>query len=70
MIIFGISFVTASLLICGTIIAWKFVEEYDLTEWYAAHKHFEQIRKIIVDKAEIGDRLSDEEMKMLYKLVK
>lgn len=70
MLILSVSLVFTVLLICAAVVAWKFVEEYDILKWWTVRKRFNEIREIILEKAEIGDRLNDEEMKMLYKLVK
>ena len=70
MLILSVSILFAVLIICATVVAWKCVEEYDIAKWWTVRKRFNEIREIILEKAEIGDRLNDEEMKMLYKLVK
>lgn len=69
MLALSISLVIIALMICSTVIVWKYIDENGLVEWMENRRKLEHIRELICEKAEVGDRLSEEEMKILYKLL-
>lgn len=56
-------------LICATVIGWKILEDYNLQDLLMNHNKMMTVKKMIREKAEIGDRFSDEEIRVMYELL-
>lgn len=56
-------------IICATVIGWKVIEDYDLRDLLMNHNKMMTVKKMIREKAEIGNRFSDEEIRVMYELL-
>lgn len=58
-----------AVLICATIVACRIIEDYDLRDLLMNHNEMMTVKKMIREKAEIGDQFSDEEIRVMYELL-
>lgn len=58
-----------AIIICVTIIGWKALDEYNIIDLLTTRNKMLTVKKMICQKAEVGDRFSDEEIRVIYELL-
>lgn len=56
-------------LICVTVIGWKILDDYDFRDILMTRNKMMTVKKMICQKAEIGDKFSNEEIRVMYELL-
>lgn len=56
-------------LICVTVIGWKILDDYNVIDILTTRNKMMTVKKMICQKAEIGDKFSNEEIRVMYELL-
>lgn len=69
MFIVCIMTILIALLICVTVIGWKILDDYNFIDILTTRNKMMTVKKMIRQKAEIGDKFSNEEIRVMYELL-
>lgn len=58
-----------AILICVTIIGWKILDDYNFRDILMTRNKMMTVKNMICQKAEIGDKFSNEEIRVMYELL-